>query len=185
MTSPSFRNAVAKAAGSEDTRVAIGQLQFESLYAKALQRKKLFKEYLARNRVMETLNQGITVRAKTTETNVCLLQVIVDATIVGDAQTKLIVAVMQALYECDVLPEQPLEFLAAYIRDPPPLAGSPPHGGVSVAAHNGTPATFSRPTSVTAVLRTRPLAHPSGRSSVGKTTTLQPGVPTVVTPGEK
>ncbi|GIL75294.1 hypothetical protein Vretimale_7986 [Volvox reticuliferus] len=71
--------------------------QFDEAYKRALERKRLFKEYLARHQVMEKLNGAI-----------------------------------EKLYECERLPEDPLEFIAIEVTS----KGG--HGGASNIQQQGS-----------------------------------------------
>mmetsp|Transcript_18850 Transcript_18850/g.32203 ORF Transcript_18850/g.32203 Transcript_18850/m.32203 type:complete len:124 (+) Transcript_18850:90-461(+) len=69
-------------AGQQGTEKQPPDTHFDKVYAKALLRKKLFKEYIIAHGVMERLNIAI-----------------------------------EALYECEVLPEDPMEFVCHYVMD--------------------------------------------------------------------
>ncbi|EFJ49736.1 hypothetical protein VOLCADRAFT_104181 [Volvox carteri f. nagariensis] len=75
--------------------------QFDEAYRRALERKRLFKEYLARHQVMERLNSAI-----------------------------------EKLYECERLPEDPLEFIAVEVtsRGSQGATSAPFHSQTSLKA---------------------------------------------------
>ncbi|KAG2436567.1 hypothetical protein HYH02_011504 [Chlamydomonas schloesseri] len=80
--------------------------QFDEAYRRALERKRLFKEYLSRHQVMEKLNGAI-----------------------------------EQLYECERLPENPMEWIADVIT------GKEAGGAAAGAAASGPGTGAGRPAS--------------------------------------
>mmetsp|Transcript_34568 Transcript_34568/g.87420 ORF Transcript_34568/g.87420 Transcript_34568/m.87420 type:complete len:143 (-) Transcript_34568:564-992(-) len=107
------------------TSAAQGEAKFQDMYEKAILRKKLFKEYIARNQVLERFNAAI-----------------------------------EALFEAEVLPEDPVSWIADWVKANPQAVTqhgwtAPPSIPTSISQLNSTSAPPSRPVSARTGLTTR------------------------------